>query len=269
MFGSKFWLGLFGLVTVLHLLVFIKYPFSDPANLSFFTEYGEQAKTYLPILLLATLVPRVYGFTDKFVKEKAVNIAGLMFLALCLIYQTAGVSGQAWSTLAFSSSLILLLYNFIISHHQISQTQAIIFSFMVAWLGWIVFEIVFQIGLWFYYPMAFAENWNIFMFVMMKLVLWGTPAIVYMVYMLKDKFIKPRIEIRNKGVFATLMLVASIAVVVWYLNGMLIPIPVTEEGVSYLLPIDHFTREHLEFSISRLSQISIMSAFVFLFWGYK
>lgn len=254
---------LFGIIVFAHLLVFIQYPFADGS--SYFTNLGERMKSVVPYLLLITLLPAIHNRLDK-INIKVVNGVSLAFIGLCIIYQITGVSGQAWSTVAFSGILVLVLFNNIRSSHKISQTIAFVFSFMVVWLGWVIFEVLFQAGTWFYYPILYDGLFTNFLKVIVKLIEWLIPALLFIgATMYEKKTIMPRIKLGNIRYFAILIGVGIIATVIWFYNGMLIPLPVGNDGVMYATEINYFTQNHLWFSISRLSQTSIMLALPVLF----
>ena len=258
---------LFGTIVVLHLFIFIQYPFAD--GTSIFTSFGERAKSVLPYVLLITLLPAIHNRLDK-IKPKVVNAVSLVFIALCLVYQIAGISGQAWSTVAFSGLLILLLYNNILARYTISSTIAFVFSFMIVWFGWVIFEIIFQTGLWFYHPIIYNGVFTNYLNVMVKMIQWLIPTALFMFAVMREKKeIIPYFKKTDYRSFTFLVLLCTIATTIWFYNDMLIPLPVGDDGIMYLTEINYFTQNHLWFSISRLSQISIMSAFAVLFFKRK
>ena len=253
----------FGAIVLAHLLLFINYSFQ--AEVSVFTALGENLKTLLPLALLATMLPVVYRVLDRVVNTTVINILGLSLIALCVGYQIANVPGQAWSTVAFSGALILILYNYILKRHSISNTVALVFSFMVVWMSWELFEVVFQIGLWFYHPETLGYDVGNLVTVMRLMALWLLSPVVYVLYVVTNKDVAPMVALGNYRRFGIIMGICAIATGVWFVTGMLIPIPLDANGAQYLLEVNYFTNEHLQFSISRLSQITIMVAFPLLF----
>ena len=262
---TLYWI--FGTMVLLHLVVFIQYPFADGS--SFFTSLGERAKSIVPYVLLITLLPAIHKRLDK-ISTTVINVSSLVFIALCIVYQIAGVSGQAWSTVAFSGLLILVLFNNILSRHTISKTIAFVFSFMIIWFGWVIFEIIFQTGLWFHYPIIYGNVFTNYLNVMAKMLQWLFPTALFMFAVMREKReIIPYFKRTDYRSFTILVAIFIITTGIWFSNGMLIPLPVDENGVMYSLDVGYWTQEHLEFSISRLSQISIMTAFAVLFFKRK
>jgi hypothetical protein len=265
--GNKFAILylLLGAITLAHLCIFIQYPFAP--EISIFTALGEKLKAILPAILLITLLPMVYKTVDKVINTTVVNVVSLAFITLCVIYQIANVSGQAWSTVAFSGALILLLFNHTLTRYKISKTVALVFSFMVVWLGWVVFETIYQIGLWYYHPLAFGNNSENYYRVIITMVQWMIPALLYIFCVIAEKkAILPKMRVSNYKYFIAFIGVCIIATSIWYSNGMLIPVPFDANDTPYLLELNYLTREHLEFSLSRLSQISMMLAVAVLFF---
>lgn len=254
----------FIIVAFAHLLLFIKYPASLEAN--GFTAMGEELKTWLPAMLLFTLLPRAQKNLNKIITVNRINILGSIFITMCIGYQLFGVSGQAWSTLAFSGLLILLLFNNLTNRYNMSKTLTLVFSFMIVWLGWVLFEIVFQVGLWFHYPSYFQYTDKHLFSVLLRMGQWLFPALLYIYFVISEKkMITPRIKLGNYWLFAVIIVISTISTYIWFSNNMLIPIPVDAKGVFSVLEINYWTQEHLWFSVSRLSQISIMSALPILF----
>lgn len=249
----------FGVVTLLHFVVFIKYPFDPHPNT--ITMLGEVMKTAIPFFLLATLIPSVSSFLDKLLHRDIVNSVSLFVVVGCLANQIVDAPGQAWSTVAFATLLILLTYNYLIGRHELGSTNALVLSFMSAWFGWVVFETLFHTGLWIYHPSVYNGD-GLSLFASYKtMVLWSIAPLSYISFQVWYN----KMHIRISKTFIVLCVLGTAATIAWFTTGMLIPLPVGPDGLSYRPPIDYFSLEHFEFSVSRLSQISIMCASVALF----
>lgn len=268
MSGTKVMLKLLvplaAIITFLHLVIFIQYPATPGA--SNLTIYGEYAKMTLPLLLLITLIPKIHTWLDSIVtKYIPINLSGLVFLFACLGLQIANVPGQAWATLTFTTAIILLLYNYLRSNHTISQTLAITLSFMTVWLGWVLFEVIYQTGLWIYYPETWESNIRGFIRTMITMAQWALPAAAYIYVVTKrpeliKADIQPKLTTRVNKLTIILLAVCTIATILWFSRGMLVPIPIGADSKLYTLEINYWTIRHLDFSISRLSQISMIMA---------
>jgi len=260
---------LFVVIALAHLLLFIKY--TSIAEGRVFTSLAItldwRLKTALPIALLVTLSPDVRKVLDKLISPTVVNRIGLAIIAVSVGFQIGSVPGQAWSTLAFSFALILLLYNSLLARHKISNTVAWVFSFMAVWLGWVVFEAVFHTGQWLIHPHFYGYDWRAYYKLMLQLVMWSTPPLLYICWAMSGKLaIEPKVRLGNLKPLLALIGIAVVATAAWFKTGMLVPIPLDHNGAPYLMEINYLSMEHLEFSISRLSQISIMMAAAVLFY---
>lgn len=250
---------LLGIMLVLHLLVFTKYSF-DP-NPNGFTLLGEILKHYLPMGLLVTLLPPVRRLLDKLAYRPLINVAGIAFALFCVIYQIRDVPGQAWSTVAFSSLLILSMYNYVYQRYQLSPTTSIVFCFMTVYTGWLLFEVIYQIGLWYSHPISFGYSYATFLQTLRTVVIWMILPMVYIVFTIMGRRIAAAFTL-------PLLIVIFICVstaIIWIATDMLVPIMIDAAGNAYRIPIGYFTLEHLQFSISRLCQISMMGGSALLF----
>jgi len=262
---------LFVIITFAHLLLFIKYNStvekSVLTNLAITLDW--KIKTGLPIALLITLAPDTRKVLDRLLSRATVNKVGLLLIAVSVGFQIGSVPGQAWSTLAFSFALILLLYNNLLAKHKMSNTVALVLSFMAAWLGWVAFEAVFHTGQWLIHPHFYGYDWRAYYKLMLQMAVWTTAPIIYIRWATagagKDGA-EPRLKLGNPKLFLTLIGIAAVATAIWFKTGMLVPIPLDHNGVPCPVEIHYLTTEHLEFSISRLSQISIMLASAMLFY---
>jgi len=260
---------LFGIITVIHLFIFIKYTTTVDGHVlvKLSATLDWRLKTAIPIALLVTLSPDVRRVLDRLISPTTVNRISMVLIAISVGLQIATVPGQAWSTLAFALSLILLLYNNLVIRHNASSIAAWVLSFMVVWLGWVVFEAVFHTGQWLIHPNFYNYDWKAYCKIMMQLVMWATAPALYIYCALSNKLpINPKMRLDNRKLFFVLIGIAVVAVAVWFKTGMLVPIPVGSDGRPYVLEISYMSIEHLEFSISRLSQISIMTAAAILFF---
>lgn len=257
---------LLSIMTVLHLVFFTQYAFDPHPTSNVITVVGEVMKTAVPYLLLLLMLPWMEKFADRFTGRAIVNVGGLALTVLCIFNQLADTPGQAWSTVAFSTLLILTAYNYLVERRKYPTTMSLVLSFMSVWAGWVVFETIFQVGLWFYHPRVYDGNFMVLIMSIRNMLMWLLPSLVYMGYTLWRR--KARITLST-----SLTCIASIAVIatfMWMYAGMLIPIPVDSNGVAYRLTINYWSVEHLEFSVSRLSQICIMGAGALLFtWRNK
>jgi len=262
---------LFVIITFAHLLLFIKYNStverSVLTNLAITLDW--KIKTGLPIALLITLAPDTRKVLDRLLSQATVNKVGLLLIAMSVGFQIGSVPGQAWSTLAFSFALMLLLYNNLLAKHRMSNTVALVLSFMIAWLGWVAFEVVFHTGQWLIHPHFYGYDWRAYYKLMLQMAVWTTAPIIYIRWAIagagKDET-EPRLRLGNPKLFLILIGIAAVATTIWFKTGMLVPIPLDHNGVPCPVEIHYLTTEHLEFSISRLSQISIMLAPAMLFY---
>jgi hypothetical protein len=265
--SQKFMYWVFGIVLFAHLVLFIKYPPSF--EMSFFTRLGENLKDIFPTALLVTLLPAIHKRMDKVITRKRINIISMAVIFLCLVYQLVGVSGQAWSTVAFSGLLILILFNNLSDRYNMSTTIAAIFSFMVVWVGWVGFEIIFKVGQYLYHPMVFGLTEDVqyrnFIGGIMMMGKWMFPAVLFIAYVVSESKKAIKIKLGNYRYFLPVAAVCIAATSIWLITGFLIPIPVDEKGLPYILELNYWTNEHLQFSISRLSQITMMTALPILF----
>lgn len=253
---------LFVIVSALHLLVFITYSFDPNPTKNFLTVSGEIMKTAIPFILLATIIPAVRRVTNTLLPRTVVNTVSLGVMVVCVVCQVLDVPGQAWSTVAFSVVLILSMYNYLLdTNSRLDRTTAITFSFMMAWAGWVVFETVFQIGLWYYHPRVYLGNWVVLIMSMRNMLLWLVAPVTYIAYVMWTH----RASMRFTRLFGVLMFLSIIATVTWFSRGMLIPLPADEEGRTYRLAIEYMSADHLDFSISRVSQVCLMGSIMSLF----
>lgn len=250
--------GALGTMTLLHLLVFTKYPFDPYPNTT--TLVGEALKTCVPLGMLVALIPAVHKLSDTIVHRPAVNVLGLVLAAFFVVNQIVNTPGQAWSTLAFSTLLILVLYNHINSTHDLGNTLSLVLSFMAVWTGWLVFEMIFQIGVWCYHPDTF-DSISAFLMTLRTVIMWMIPPAVFVEFLL----LRSKVSIQPMKLSLVLATVGVAATFVWFSTGMLVPILIGPDGLPYRIDIYYFTLEHLQFTVSRLSQISIMGVSVTLF----
>lgn len=270
-YPSRIWgpvlYGALGLITVLHLVVFIQYYFvsdSFSPETNKITLIGELMKTYLPLCLLATLIPAVHRWFNRVLPTSVVVLAGIVFIALCLINQVVGSPGQAWSTVAFSTILILAMYHYLSTRCTVSRTVLIVLCFMAVFLGWVAFEVIYQVGLWHYHPEVFEFSSNAFRATLRTVITWFIAPLSYIVYVLMSKKIRLRLNLP----LVILIVVSAAATYLWFYRGMLVPTYIDSNGDIQGLNIGYFTMEHLDFSISRLVQIGIMGVSALMIKGH-
>jgi hypothetical protein len=209
------------------------------------------------LLIFFILVPIVNKFKFVFNVSFVTHI-GITILIICIILQIMNVSGAwwSWSTMGLIAIIVLTVLTF--NKDRMNDTDVILFSMLPVFIGFGIFEAIYQVGVLKFYDFFGCDHRN-FWIVMMELMFWIFPSIIAVVY-LNHKY--KRAIYPNYYVLISFVL-AIIATAIWFANGF--AIPVIWIGTKPYLTNDN----SLLIAISRYSQVFITIGIALLFVPIK
>lgn|GEM_PF-3680625 len=217
--------------------------------------YISELQWAVPSLLLVFFVLFPVVQKIKFLTIKNVAILGFVALIVCLVLQLLGISGIWWSWDTMGLLVIIVLGVMIYNQGKLKDIDAILLSLCVVFIGFGIFEIIYQVGV-LKFDNFFSANPKNFWIVMMELFFWIFPSyftINYLSMKYKNMF--------HANWYALVSLVlAFVAGLLWFTHGFAIPI--TWNGT-----VPSFTHDSILYiDISRYCQafLTIGTALIFV-----
>ena len=250
---TAFLYAFIGAYLVMHIAVMTQYaPIPDqPEALSWFNV----AQRFGPVLLLSLLIPSIQRLLNRLANIDVWTGLGWVAVSYCLLtyFTNAPERWFAWSTLGL---LILIVIAVARAQSHLGNVSAWLLGGMVALLAIGGFEILYQTGLLFYYDFFDCGIMSYYVTIALQLT-WIIPALI-VILVLYQRGLRFRI---NRFTL-TCLSISAIATVVWFANGMDIPLLFWQ---GHFIEVNETARP-LMISISRASQgfwlLAVVSTFL-------
>ena len=189
---------------ILHIAVFTYYPaMKQPSQTVLMFD---AAQWLVPMLCFVFLIPKF-----ERVPIRILTYLGLAFTVLCAVLAGLKVPGiwWAWSTLGFIMIVALVVLN---------ETKLLSLSLAVVFLGFGSWEIIYQLGLWFYHSFYGGDLGNLTA-VLAENLTWIIASVIIIAVLQR------RYKIFRPGTVAYVLFgISIICTAVWFATGMDIPL---------------------------------------------
>jgi hypothetical protein len=216
--------------------------------------YIAELQWAIPSVLLIFFVLFPVPKKIKILTIKNVSIVGFVVLFISIILQLFGVSGIWWSWDTMGLLIIIVLGVMLFNQGKLKDSDSILLSLSAMFIGFGIFEIIYQIGV-LKFDNFFGANPKNFWIVMMELFFWIFPSFFTINYL--HSIYK---NIWNFNRYALISLgLAAIFGIIWFTNGFAIPI-------MWVGTTPYFTQDSALFiSISRYCQAFLTIGIALIF----
>jgi hypothetical protein len=171
------------------------------------------------LLLIFVAFPKISAKLSFVFNTRFVTYACLSIIGVSVILQLLGVAGIWWSWDTMGLLAIIILSVVVFNKGRVNELHTVLLSFAVMFLGFGLFEIIYQIGILNFYDFFGVDHRN-FWIVMMELSFWIFPTFITMIYL---NSIYKKILYPNYYALVSIIL-AVIAGIIWFTQGFAIPV---------------------------------------------